>query len=75
MLTQEVNAKGYFVDGAAHASTAAEYFDIYNPSTGEVLGRVPDCTVAEVDSAVASAVCAFRPWADTPAMKRVQVLY
>jgi len=75
MLTQEINTKGYFVDGGPHESSSSEYFDVFNPSTGEILGRVPDCTQQEVDAAVASAVRAFRPWADTPPMKRVQVLY
>lgn len=75
MVIQEVGIKGFYVNGAAHQSVSATRFEVFNPSTGEVIAQVPDCTQEEVDFAVASAVRAFRPWADTPPMKRVQVLY
>jgi malonate-semialdehyde dehydrogenase (acetylating)/methylmalonate-semialdehyde dehydrogenase len=75
MIAQEVNRLGFLVDGAARQSASGKYFDIYNPSTGEVIAQAPDCLPEEVDLAVASAHRAFPGWADTPAMKRVQVLY
>jgi malonate-semialdehyde dehydrogenase (acetylating)/methylmalonate-semialdehyde dehydrogenase len=75
MIAQEIGTLRYFVNGAARESKSTEHFDVFNPSTGEVIAQVPDCTQEEVDFAVASARKAFRPWADTPAMKRVQVLY
>ena len=49
--------------------------DCYNPSTGEVIAKAPCCTQEEVESAIAAASAAFPAWADTPASKRVQVLY
>lgn len=75
MIAREVNRLGFFVDGVARDSASGRYFDIYNPSTGEVIAQAPDCSEAEVDLAVASAQRAFANWADTPPMKRVQVLY
>ncbi|HVW86394.1 MAG TPA: aldehyde dehydrogenase family protein, partial [Bryobacteraceae bacterium] len=75
MIAQEVNRLGFLVDGAARQSASGKYFDIYNPSTGEVIAQAPDCLPEEVDLAVASAHRAFAGWADTPALKRVQVLY
>jgi len=75
MIAQEINRLGLYIDGAVKPSAAGSHFDIYNPSTGEVVAQAPDCTIAEVDLAVASAQRAFGPWSEMPAMKRVQVLY
>ena len=55
MLAKEVNRLGFLIDGAAHDTSSGRYFDIYNPSTSEVIAQVPDCTEAEVDAAVTSA--------------------
>jgi malonate-semialdehyde dehydrogenase (acetylating)/methylmalonate-semialdehyde dehydrogenase len=49
--------------------------DCYDPSTGQVIAQAPQCTVDEVEEAVAAAAAAFPAWADTPASKRVQVLF
>ena len=49
--------------------------DCYDPSTGQVIAQAPQCTIAEVEEAVAAAAAAFPAWADTPASKRVQVLF
>lgn len=38
-------------------------FDVVNPANEEVIARVPDCTRAELDSAVAAARAAFPAWA------------
>jgi malonate-semialdehyde dehydrogenase (acetylating) / methylmalonate-semialdehyde dehydrogenase len=75
MVAQEVNRLGYFSGGRRQTSAATAYFDVWNPSTGEVIAQVPDCPSEEVELAVESARKAFRPWADTPPIKRVQVLY
>lgn len=74
-VAQDVNRVGFFVDGRGLPSESSSYFDIWDPSTGQVIAQVPDCSWKEVDFAVQSAEKAFRPWADTPPMKRVQVLY
>jgi len=65
----------YFVNGEWLDSKTDKYMDCYNPSTGEVIAQAPQCTAAEVESAIAAAQAAFQPWADTPASKRVQVLF
>ncbi|MDR1631176.1 MAG: CoA-acylating methylmalonate-semialdehyde dehydrogenase [Oscillospiraceae bacterium] len=65
----------YFVNGAFLESKTEKFFDVYNPSTGEVTGKAPCCTKEEVESAVAAAKAAFPAWSNTPVMKRVQVLY
>ena len=54
---------------------ATEFYDIYNPSTGEVIAKAPKCGEKEVLAAVESAAKAFETWRDTPVIKRAQVLH
>ncbi len=75
MKTPEVKVLKFFVNGEAVESKCSKYFDVWDPSTGQLIAQAPQCTVAEVELAVKSAHEAFPAWADTPAMKRVQVLY
>jgi len=49
--------------------------DVYNPSEGSVISRVPLSTHREVDRAVESARAAFPGWSGTPIKERVQVFY
>jgi len=49
--------------------------DVYNPSEGSVISRVPLSSHREVDRAVESARAAFAGWAGTPIKERVQVFY
>ncbi len=46
-----------------------------NPSTGEVIARVPLSTAAELAAALPAAQAAQRQWAAVPVKDRVQVLY
>ena len=49
--------------------------DVYDPSQGRVISRVPLSSPREVDRAVESARAAFPAWAATPIKERVQVFY
>jgi betaine-aldehyde dehydrogenase len=51
--------------------------DVIDPSTQEVIGRVPDAGTDEVAKAVAAARAAFDegPWKDTTAQDRGRVLF
>src|SRR5471032_2013020 len=49
--------------------------DVYDPSSGAVISRVPLSAAAEVDAAVQAARAAFPAWAATPIKERVQVFY
>ena len=48
---------------------------IYNPATGQVIGRVPRGGASEVDAAVNAALAAFPAWRDTPLIARSQVFF
>ncbi len=65
----------YFVNGQYKMSSTEKYTKLYNPSTGEVVGEAPSCTVAEVEEAIAVAKEAYVGWSKTPVMKRAQIMY
>jgi betaine-aldehyde dehydrogenase/aminobutyraldehyde dehydrogenase len=60
---------GELVDGVDGATR-----DILNPATGEVIGRVPDGTQADVERAMAAARAARIPWRDTTPGQRMEAL-
>ena len=63
------------VIAGAHISAALQEIDVFNPSTGAVLSRVPMSGHRELDLAVKAAQKAWPAWAATPIKDRVQVFY
>jgi betaine-aldehyde dehydrogenase len=65
-----------FIGGAWTPSTASGTIDVVSPNTGEVIGEVPDTTVADVERAVAAARSAFDegPWPTMAVAERVDAL-
>jgi malonate-semialdehyde dehydrogenase (acetylating)/methylmalonate-semialdehyde dehydrogenase len=61
--------------GGAFIGADLPLLDVYDPSHGTVISRVPLSAAREVDAAVASARAAFPAWAATPIKERVQVFY
>ena len=43
-------------------SASILYFSVINPSTGEVIGKVPDCDVQDTQDAITAAKNAFPKW-------------
>lgn len=72
---QEVKKLQYYVNGEFKTSKTEFYSDAFDPSTGEVIAKVPRCTPDEVKEAIASAKAAYPGWSATPVIKRVQILY
>ena len=64
-----------YVDGEWCEPQATGLVDVINPATGELLGKTPLSTAAEVDKAVAAASAALPAWRRTPAGERVQYLF
>jgi len=64
-----------YIDGRFVAAEAASVEDVCNPSTGEVISRVPYSVPAEIDRAVAAARAAFPSWSRTPVSRRVKPLF
>ncbi len=65
----------YFCNGEFKDSKTDVWYDLHNPSTGEVTGYAPCCTNDEVLEAIAAAKAAYPAWRATPAIKRAQILY
>jgi malonate-semialdehyde dehydrogenase (acetylating)/methylmalonate-semialdehyde dehydrogenase len=61
--------------GGAFVSPDVPVADVHDPSSGEVIARVPLSSTREVDAAVRAARAAFPAWAATPIKERVQVFY
>ncbi len=65
----------YFCNGQYVESKTDVYYDLHNPSTGEITGYAPCCTADEVNEAIAAAKAAYPGWSSTPAIKRSQILF
>jgi malonate-semialdehyde dehydrogenase (acetylating) / methylmalonate-semialdehyde dehydrogenase len=74
VTSQVIDVQNYF-GGAWHKSSASEYSNVTNPATGEVIGRTPLSSKAEVDTVVQAAAAAFPAWRRTPAGERIQYLF
>ncbi|RPI26431.1 MAG: CoA-acylating methylmalonate-semialdehyde dehydrogenase [Acidobacteria bacterium] len=74
MLDNKANLLNY-VNGAWVQSPGAEYLNVTNPATAEVLGCVPLTAADEVDRAASSAAAAFPAWRRVPAPARIQYLF
>jgi len=61
--------------GGAFVTAARPLLDVYDPSNGAVISRVPLSAADDVDAAVRSAKAAFPAWAATPIKERVQIFY
>ncbi len=64
-----------FVGGTWVESGASETFPVTNSSTGALIAKTPLGGAAEVDRAVQAALAAFPEWAETPVVKRTQVMF
>src|SRR6476660_1372627 len=67
--------RNYVGGGFVATPSPRPLLDVYDPSSGDVISRVPISAAAEVDAAVQVARAAFPAWAATPIKERVQVFY
>ncbi len=66
---------GLFIDGAWREPAAAEYFDTFDPSTGEKLATVAQGGPADIDAAVKAARHAASKWRALTPHVRARYLY
>jgi aminobutyraldehyde dehydrogenase len=64
----ELLIDGTFVKGEGEAER------VLNPASGELLARVPEASLEQVDRAVQAAARAFETWSDTTPMERSRML-
>src|SRR3954452_21101575 len=61
-----------YIGGEWVDPTSSETIEVVNPSTEEVVGRIPAGTPEDVDKAVAAARTAFETWSQTPIQVRAE---
>src|SRR5690554_913490 len=65
----------HYLDGQTVAGDADRYGDIFNPSTGALVGRCAYGSAATLDRAVQVASQAGKAWAATSQARRTQVIF
>ncbi len=61
--------------GGTFVDADLPHLDVFDPSTGDVISRVPLSATREVDAAVRVAHAALPAWSSLPIKERVQVFY
>ncbi len=76
MAIQTVTELKMFIDGQWVEASGGGWIDVRSPATGELVGRVPNGTAADVDRAVVAARAAFKDarWQGKWIPERVAVL-
>ncbi|MCB9135907.1 MAG: CoA-acylating methylmalonate-semialdehyde dehydrogenase [Anaerolineales bacterium] len=64
-----------YINGQWREDHAAEYLDVINPASQELLARTPLCAASVVDEAARAAANAYPAWRNTPPGDRIQPLF
>jgi len=64
-----------YINGQWRDDSAAEYMDVINPATQELLARTPLSSASVVDEAARAAAAAYPAWRNTPPGDRIQPLF
>lgn len=64
-----------YIGGSWVSSNGTKSLPVENPSTGEILSRVPLSLSSDVDAAAESATKALKTWSVTPIKERVQIFF
>jgi len=63
------------IAGKHTAGASGRFGTVWNPSTGRAIGKVPYCSLEQVEAAVRAADAAAKGWADTPVVERARVMF
>lgn len=63
-----------FVNGKHQDPKSGEWIDNYDPSCGEVYGKIPNSSEEDVEQAVIASAKAFQKWSITPIEERSKIL-
>ncbi len=63
-----------YINGEWTNSNSMETIEVINPATGKPCASVPKGNQEDVNAAVKSARHAFYSWANTPAVKRAEIM-
>ncbi len=65
---------GLYIDGAWRDGAAGRTFEVIDPATEEVVGRIARAEASDLDDALAAAERAFPAWRDTSAFDKSRIL-
>ncbi|MET3697522.1 methylmalonate-semialdehyde dehydrogenase [acylating] [Bacillus oleivorans] len=74
-VTNQVETIKNYMSGKWVEATTAKVEEVFNPATGEVIGRVPLSTREDVERAVLAAKKAFQEWKNVAVPKRARILF
>ena len=63
-----------YINGEFVASSGDEAIEVINPSTGEVISKVPESTDEDLEKALEAAEAAQKDWGKRPAIERANLL-
>eukprot|EP01036_Dinobryon_divergens_P058077 gene58077-77498_t len=63
-----------FIHGQWREATAGETLAVFNPATGQEIGRVAHARKADLDLALEAAQKGFETWRDMPAITRSKIM-
>jgi len=66
--------KRHYINGAWQDATSDDTLDVINPTTEEIIARIPQGTADEATQAVEAARAAFDSWSQTPLAERTAFL-
>ena len=67
-------ALSLYIDGKFISDGERIYQEVYNPATGEQIGKLPHATKAELDNALQAAQRAFESWRKSSPLERSKIL-
>lgn len=70
----DIQELGHFINGQTALGKSGQFSDVYNPSTGAVIARVPLATKQEVQEAINAAQAAFPAWRALSVGKRAEIV-
>ncbi len=65
----------YFISGSNKSSAGKKFYEVKDPATGELLGKVAECLPEEVDQVFDAARLAQKNWWKESALHRAEVLH
>jgi malonate-semialdehyde dehydrogenase (acetylating)/methylmalonate-semialdehyde dehydrogenase len=57
------------------AAQSTRFGDVFNPSTGQVIARVPFCDAKQTGEVAEAAAAALPAWSETPVVERARVMF
>lgn len=65
----------YFIDNEFRASSTQSFIEVLDPATNNLVTRVPEMTLDELEATVASARRAYGPWRNKSVIARQQIMF